>query len=143
MKTIALLLAGAAFGAAVPPVEVKSSTAPPPSPSTIYPVERLRDPFTAASAGGTNTGRPFSFDDFNIHNLSLRGIMKDSTADYALFSDSEFGVSFILRKGKLYDGKGKPVPGVMGKLKVREKSAQLETPEHDVQIFRLGDEEKE
>lgn len=148
----ALLLAAAAAAptralAAAPavPNTVKVSTSPPPSPTTIYTADRLRDPFMASASGGAGAlGKTFSLEsDFNIHSLSLRGIMKDAGTDYALFSDPNFGISFILRNGRLYDGRGKPVPGIAGKLKIKEKWAQLETAEHDVQIFRLGEDEKE
>jgi hypothetical protein len=121
-------------------VKASSSTL---TPAQIYTVERLRDPFSAPGAAG-GAGKTYSVEtDFSIHNLSLRGVMKDPSSDYALFTDPNFGVSFILRNGKLYDSRNKIVPGVAGKLKTREKWAQLETPEHDVQVFRLGEEEKD
>jgi len=141
--------APAPSGAPATPPAVATSTAAPLSPSSIYTAERLRDPFapltqSGGGAGGVSaSGKVFSASDFNIHNLSLRGVMKDSAADYALFTDNEFGVSFILRRGKLYDGKNKPVRGVTGKLRVKDRWAELETADHDVQIFRLGDEEKD
>ena len=145
-NTILSAMLGAAFAlpaAAAAPFEVKTSTAPPADPSTIYTAEKLRDPFQAASAG-SSAGRPYSLEnDFNIHNLSLRGVMKDSGADYALFSDTGFGATFILRNGKLYDSRNRPVRGVSGKLRVKGKWAMLETADHDVQTFRLGEEEKE
>ena len=150
MITALLLLA---LGCAAPAAraagafEAAISTATPPSPLTIYTAESLRDPFLPFSSAGAGAGagvsKPFNLEDFNIHNLTLRGTMKDSAADYALFSDSSLGTTFILRRGKLYDSKNKIVPGVTGKLKVRQKWAQLETSDHDVQTFRLGDEEKE
>ena len=130
-----------------PAAEVKASSAPA-TPDMIYTAERLRDPFTAFVGGGgasgaNASGKAFNKEDFNIHNLSLRGIMKDSSADYALFTDNGFGVAFILRRGKLYDGKNKPVRGVAGRLHLKQKTAELETADHDVQIFRLGEDEKE
>ncbi len=135
---------GAPASASVPGAEVKPSTAAPLTPSAIYTAERLRDPFSPLGGGaGGYSGKPFAAEDFNIHNLSLRGIMKDSAADYALFSDNAFGVTFILRRGKLYDGKNKPVRGVSGRLRVKDRWAELETADHDVQIFRLGEEEKD
>jgi hypothetical protein len=143
MTTIAvLLLAGhAAFAATV---DTSFSTSSVTSPTTIYTGEKQRDPFVPFSAGGgTIVSKPYNADDFNIHSLSLRGIMKDTAADYALFTDRNSGATFILRRGKLYDPKNKVVPGIAGKLKVKDKWAQLETSDHDVQIFRLGEEEKE
>lgn len=159
----ALALPGATFAAApaapaptpakpaasAPPVaSVSVSTAPPPTPASIYTTERLRDPFAPLSQGGGGggvnaAGKAFGAEDFNIHNLSLRGMMKDSKADYALFQDENFGVSFVLRRGRLYDSKNKPVRGVTGRLRVNDRWAELETAEHDVQIFRLGDENKD
>lgn len=143
--TAAAAPAAAAPAASAAKPEVKTSTTPPPSPSTIYTAEKLRDPFMAGGGGAANaSGKPFSIEtDFNIHNLQLRGIMKDAAADYALFSDTAFGATFILRKGRLYDMKNKAVPGITGKLKIEQKWASLETPDHDVQIFRLGEDEKE
>lgn len=138
--------AGRAAAAAPAPATstgtVKASTATfvAPSPATIYTTEKLRDPFSM-SAGGARAAasKPFSLEDFNIHNLSLRGMMKDRTADYALFSDSVLAGSFILRKGRLLDPRGKPIPGVKGSMDLKKKTAHLETAEGDVQIFKLGD----
>ncbi|MBI5630353.1 MAG: hypothetical protein HY921_05665 [Elusimicrobia bacterium] len=147
-KVLAVLmfLAGVSTQALEPggkPVEVKASTAPAPSVGSIYTVEKLRDPFTPAASGSSraNTGKPFDREDFNIHNLSLKGIMKDSGVEYALFNDNNFGVSFILRKGKLYDDRGKMVAGVAGSINVKKKTAHLMTEDKDVQVFRLGEEE--
>lgn len=127
------------------PGDVKISTAPAAAevvdPGTIYTAEKLRDPFRqlSASAGGVAT-HPFSLDDFNIHNLSLRAIMKDRSISYALFSEQAYGVTFILRGSKLYDQKGKVVPGVTGALNIKQKTAHLTTQDNDVQVFRLGEE---
>ena len=132
--------APAAMPKAATPPEVKTSTtAPVQTVGTIYTVDKMRDPFLKMS-GGALSFKPMMPEDFNIHNLSLRGLMKDSGSDYALFSDVNFGASFILRKGRLYDGKGKLVPGVSGSLNVRQKTADLMTRENDVQVFRLGEE---
>jgi len=133
---------GAPKAAAQTPAVSTGSAKAVPTIESIYTAEKLRDPFLRAATGGVST-KPFSPDDFSIHNLSLRGIMKDKAADYALFSDNSFGVTFILRRGKLYDGKGKPVEGVSGSLNIRQKSAYLKTAESDVQTFRLGEEGKD
>ncbi|HAM34329.1 MAG TPA: hypothetical protein DEB40_09215 [Elusimicrobia bacterium] len=124
------------------PSEVKASSAAAASVSSIYTAERLRDPF-ARWGGSRGAARPFSMDDFSIHKLSLRGIMKDSVSDFALFVDNEFGATFLLRRGRLYDGKNKAVPAVGGSINFREKMATLTAAEGDVQVFRLGEEEKE
>ncbi len=139
--------APAAAAPAVKPADVKASTAPAAAteladPSQIYTAEKLRDPFRQLSANSGDGAATHSFtaDDFNIHNLSLRGMMKDRRADYALFADPAFGVTFVLRGGRLYDPKGRPVPGVTGGLDIRRKTAHLMTKDSDVQTFRLGEE---
>jgi hypothetical protein len=109
-------------------------------PSQIYTTEKMRDPFRVLSSGsGSKSDKPFTFEDFNIHSLTLRGIMKDGKTDFALFGDASFGVTFTLRGGKLYDGRGKAVPGVTGAVNLRRKTAHLMTPDKDVQTFRLGE----
>ena len=143
-------MALAAFAPTMQPIgakaaEVKSSTAAPASVATIYTADKLRDPFQRPSAGSgkAGSGRVFAREDFNIHNLSLHGVMKDAGTGYALFSDTVFGVSFVLRKGKLYDEKGKAVPGVTGAIDMKRKNVHLMTSDQDVQTFRLGEEGKE
>lgn len=124
--------------AAAKGAQVQASTAA--TIGSIYTVERLRDPFarTTGSSGG-GSGKPFTPEDFNIHNLSLRGLMKDAGTAYALFTDAQFGATFILRWGKLYDPKGKPVKGVSGSLDLKKKTAHLMTQDKDVQVFTLGE----
>lgn len=128
-------------GAAVPAVQASTAA---PTAASIYTAEKLRDPFQRILGGaGGKAAKPFVSEDFNIHNLSMKGIMKDAGTEYALFTDTAFGVSFILRKGKLYDYKGKAVAGVSGSLNLKQKSAHLMTQDGDVQTFQLGEEEKE
>ena len=138
--------AKAAGAAALAPTEVKTSTGGP-SVFTIYTAQTLRDPFVkggfSGSSGGAISAKTYSAQDFNIHNLSMRGVMKDAGSDYALFSDNNFGVSFILRKAKLYDSRGKIVAGITGSLNIRKKTVNLSTRDGDVQTFRLGEENKE
>lgn len=148
---LALALAPVQSSRAAVPVAASTATAPVQAEveasttatvGSIYTVDRMRDPF---AKGGTSkvSSRPFSIDDFSIHKLSLRGIMKDPASDFALFSDNEFQQSFLLRKGKLYDDKNKPVPSVGGSIDVKAKMVTLTAAEGDVQVFRLGEEEKE
>ena len=139
----AAVSARAAGPAPAPPAaapEVKASTAAPTSVTQIYTADRLRDPFTKPAAASLKVvGRAFTSADFNIHGLSLTAIMKDAGSDYALFSDNTFGVSFILRKGKLYDEKAKRVGGVAGSMDMKRKTVRLVASDGDVQIFRLGE----
>ncbi len=108
----------------------------------IYTAERLRDPF---ARWGANHGhaRAFSLQDFSIHKLSLRGIMRDAGTDFALFVDNDAGVGCLLRKGRLYDPKKKVIPGVAGAIDFKRKTVTLTASEGDVQVFRLGEEEKD
>jgi hypothetical protein len=125
-------------------VKSTAATYVPASPSTIYTAEKVRDPFTLGGGGGGSiSSHPFNLDEFSIHNLTLRGLMKDRAADFALFTDNSYGNSLILKHGRLYDPKGKPIPRVTGKLDVRRKTATLQTEDQDVQVFRLGEEGEE
>ncbi|MCX5797280.1 MAG: hypothetical protein NTY77_17450 [Elusimicrobia bacterium] len=126
--------------AAAAPVEVKASTAA--TVGSIYTGERLRDPFARWGAS-RGSARAFSLQDFSIHKLYLRGIMRDAGTDFALFVDNEAGGGFLLRQGRLYDPKQKAVPGVTGTIDLKKKMATLTAPEGDVQVFRLGEEEKD
>lgn len=127
------------------PAQVKASTEAASAPLTvdkIYTAARLRDPFMKGGGGAGGALKPFAPEDFSIHNLTLVGLMKDRGSDYALFNDNAFGVSFILRKGRLYDSKNKPVARVTGSLNVKQKAAHLMTEDGDVQMFQLGGEEE-
>lgn len=145
-STIAvMILLAAALGAmaaqpgspAPAPTSAQPTAPQGPSVASIYTAERLRDPFRA-DTGGTVVKRKFSAAEFNIHNLTLKGIMADRAADFAVFSDNSYGYTMMLRKGRLFDPKGRPVPGVTGRLDVKRKRASLQTGDGDVQVFRLG-----
>ncbi len=122
-----------------PEVKASSASFVAASPATIYTTEKIRNPFSPASAGIIG-GKAYDMADFSIHNLTLKGLMKDRAADFALFTDNTYGASFILRRGKLSDPKGKAVPGVKGSMDLKKKTAYLETSDGDVQLFGLGDE---
>jgi hypothetical protein len=130
-------------GAKALATEVKTSTATL-SVEDVYTAGKLRDPFLRMSiaAGGVSTvGKEFSPEDLNIHTLSLRGIMKDRGVDYAIFSDPNLGLSFMLRQGKLYDHKGKIIVHISGAIDIKRKAARLTTLDKDIQEFTLGFEE--
>ena len=145
---LALLLLGTASRAqaagAAAPAEVDASTPTMPI-SSIYTVEKLRDPFIkgGGSASFAVAGpKEFSIEDFNIHNLSLKGLMKDAGMDYALLVDKEFGLSYVLRKGRLYDIRNKPLPGISGTIDIKAKQVNVMTADKDVQVLRLGEDEE-
>lgn len=108
------------------------------TPSLIYTTSNLRDPFRKAASGGSVTRKAFKSSDFNIHNLDLRGLMADSKSNYALLVDVNYGESFILKDGRLYGPRGKPIPGISGHLDVKRKTAYLKARDGDVQVLRLG-----
>jgi len=136
-----------AQAAAAPPAAATlgSSTA---TISTLYTGDRVRDPFLSSAMGGGSSRKPAEKGEggepevVDIHALTLRGIMKDSAKDYALFS-AESGSSYLLRDGKLFDERNKRVPGVTGKIKLKQKTVELMTAEKDVQVYRLGEDEKD
>ncbi len=113
--------------------------------STLYTGDRVRDPFLPAAMGVTsrrveeNVDGPVTVD---IHALTLKGLLKDNIHDYALFSSDTGGV-YMLRAGKLYNDRNKPVPGISGRIKLKQKTVELITAEKDVQVFRLGEDEKD
>jgi hypothetical protein len=132
----------ASTAAAHQPIGVSTQTV-----SSIYTGDRVRDPFLPAAMGGAS---PRRVDDskaggpeiVDIHGMMLRGIMRDTKIDYALFT-SEAGGTYLLRGGKLYNERNKPVPGITGSIKLKQKTVELITPDKDVQVFRLGEDDKE
>ncbi len=134
-----LLAAGTAAAPASPVAVSTGTAAPTKTVKDIYTADDLRDPFQKLGARGAATSHAFSPEDFSIHNLTLKAIMKDRAADYALFTDNSYGLSFILRRGKLYDAKGHSVQGVSGSMNLKQKSAYLKNAESSVQTFKLGE----
>ena len=107
--------------------------------ATLYTGDHFRDPFLPQSMGVPSRARdknaPFVLD---IHELELRGIMKDGKSDFAIFSTGS-GLTLILRGDHLYDDHNKRLPGVSGRIMLKQKRAQLITADKDVQIYSLGD----
>jgi len=109
--------------------------------SSLYTGDRVRDPFLPASMGGAPTrpvddgAEPVATD---IHALQLRGLMKDAFSDFAVFG-SDTGQTYLLRAGKLFDGRNKRVPGVTGRIQLKQKRVELITADKDVQVFVLGE----
>lgn len=136
-KTVAVSTAAAAASAAPAAsalIGVSTFTV-----SMLYTGDRVRDPFLAASAGAVVQRRreegPLVVD---IHNLQLRGIMEDTTGDYAVFV-MDGGISLLMRHGKVYDDRNKLVPGITGRIKMKQKRVELITSDRDVQVFTLGE----
>ena len=141
----AFLVPAAAFAA---PAAVSGSTesARPRGIEDIYSGASLRDPFrevAASSARSAATKTEFKIEDFNIHEVDLRGIMKDKEGAYAILVDIPSQVSLVLREGHVYTFKNKRIPGVSGRINMAQKSVVLQTVDNDVQALRLGEEEGE
>ncbi len=107
--------------------------------SSLYTGDRVRDPFQAASAGGPARARdktvPLVVD---IHSLQLRGILKDSSSDFALFKADD-GLTLVLRDGSLFDESNRRVPGIRGRTHIKQRRVELITEDKDVQVFTLGE----
>lgn len=147
---LAVLLASSA--SAAEPAPAASATAAPLMQSTmtvatLYTGDRMRDPFLPATSSGRggarlagaeeNQGPPTA----DIHALTLRGMLKDPVADFAIFG-AETGETFMLRGGRLYNERNKPVPGITGRINLRQKRVELMTADKDVQTFMIGEKEK-
>ncbi|MFI5363470.1 MAG: hypothetical protein ACHQ49_16000 [Elusimicrobiota bacterium] len=108
--------------------------------STLYTGDQVRDPFLPASfrEAARPSDRAEAPVGVDIHALELRGIMKDAASSFAIFS-TDNGATLILRANKLYDEHNKRVPGITGRIMLKQKRAELVTPDKDVQIFTLGE----
>lgn len=143
-----------AAGVAASTAAVKAAAVPATSPAlaqstqtvgSIYTGDRVRDPFQPASSGGGgrssakhDDGEPEPPPTADIHTLSLRGILKDNNADYAIFA-AETGETFMLRAGRLYNDRNKPVQGITGRINLKQKLVELFTPEKDRQPYIIGE----
>lgn len=111
---------------------------------SLYTGDRVRDPFMPATSGGSGRaakredGEPEAPPTADIHALTLRGILKDNRADYAIFA-AETGETFMLRAGRLYNERNKPVQGITGRINLKQKLVELFTPEKDRQPFIIGE----
>lgn len=126
-------------------VDESSGTAKVLGVDDIYGGTKFRDPFMKLAGSGVSqapaaaAAKEYDPDEFSIHQLELKGIMRDKAGWIALLSDMNTRLSFILRGGRLYDPKKKPVAGVTGVVKPAEKTVILTTADKDVQTLRLGE----
>lgn len=115
----------------------------------IYGGGKIRDPFMKLGGAGAVSApvaappKDFDPEDFSIHQLELKGIMKDKAGLSAMLVDMNSHFSFILRGGRLYDMRKKAVPGVTGVIVPAQKSVTLTTADKDVQTLRLGEDADE
>jgi Tfp pilus assembly protein PilP len=78
-------------------------------------------------------------ENFSIHSLNLKGIMKDGAGAYAILADGQTSASFVLKGGVLFDFRNKRVPGVTGTIQMRRKTVTLMTADKDVQPLKMGE----
>ncbi|PIR15981.1 MAG: hypothetical protein COV48_11380 [Elusimicrobia bacterium CG11_big_fil_rev_8_21_14_0_20_64_6] len=150
--TLVLLLASAGSASAAPAPVVSTSSVLPIGASTqtvssLYTGDRVRDPFLPASMGSARVHRVEDVKNdgpevVDIHGFMLRGLMTDRRVSYALFT-AEGGGTYLLRGGRLYNERNKRVPGISGSIKLKQKTVELIAPDKDVQVFRLGEDDKE
>ena len=115
----------------------------------IYGGSKLRDPFMKLGGAG-GAGAPVAApaadvdpEEFSIHALELKGIMRDNGGMTAMLVDMNTHFGFMLRGGRLYDMRKKAVPGVTGVIQPAQKSVTLTTADKDVQTLRLGEDADE
>lgn len=147
---VALLAGPVLAQAPVAPAPAPAVAAAPGAPAvstqtvgSLYTGDRGRDPFLPATTGGRSGARndkeelegPPTAD---IHALTLRGILKDAKADFAIFA-AESGETFMLRGGRLYNDRNKPIAGVTGRINLKQKRVELMTADKDVQTYVIGE----
>lgn len=140
----------AAPPAMTPPAPaVKEPVLPPAAPTVeaVYTGDKFRDPFLRAASANSSGPKAASAAasepmEFSIHVLSLRAVLKDQGSGFAIIADMGAGISYIFRSGKLYDPKGKALPGIGGTMNIQAKTVTLKAADGDVQVLRLGEEEK-
>jgi hypothetical protein len=151
MRHLLIIVYALAIGATVVAaedagVDGSSDTVRPKSIEDIYTGGKLRDPFVAlGGAGGAPSSSVTDFDmaDFSIHELELKGIMRDKNGAFAMLIDESTRTGFILRRGRVYTYKNERVPGVTGRINLAQKTVVLITVDKDVQTLRLGEDEEE
>lgn len=140
-----LPFAGDASAAAPAPAAVEASTAPakPLTVDDIYGGTKFRDPFMKLGGAGVavapSTVKEYDPETFSIHALELKGLMRDKKGYTALLFDASTATSFVLKGGRVYDPKKKPIPGITGTIKMEQKTVTLMTADKDVQTLRLGE----
>lgn len=133
---------------AVAPAKVAASTAAaavptgPSEPKTIsevYNAVGVRDAFISLMSAGGAVAAVSDTEEVvkpNIHNLLLRGVL----GRLAMIEDGSTGARFLVKAdGKLYDSKGKAVPGVSGSIKSATSVLLTTAADGDVQWLKLGE----
>ena len=108
----------------------------------VYSAPRYRDPFVVSTVFGDEhapkgrgrAGVPI-VSTFNVHGLSLTGIIEYNRTKEALLSDKVSGQVYVLKSGRLLDARKKQVPGIAGV--IRGKQVVLMTSEKEVHQLSL------
>lgn len=145
--------AGASILPSLPAAVQASTGAAKPRIEDYYTGAKKRDPFATIGGGGGGGGSASSGEkteldleqldanDF-VRRLVLKGLMRDKTGAVALFTDPETEVGLLLQGGKLYDYKRNLIQGVQGEINMAQKTVKLRTPDKEVRILRLGEDEE-
>lgn len=78
---------------------------------------------------------------FTVYDLELTGLMEDSKGKQAMLTDSKTGTVFILKAGRLFDGKKNTVKGITGI--IRGKQVVLMTEDKKVVPLNFQEQEKD
>jgi hypothetical protein len=74
--------------------------------------------------------------------MSLKGILKDKAASYALLTHVETRTGYYFRNGRLYDYQGHVIRGVKGKVNPVQMTVFLEAA-GETAVLRMGEDKEE
>lgn len=148
------ILIAAAFAACAAPAAAQVAVSTPAATvEQVYKPVNPRDPLVPATVFGDQKGpgkaqakgapaaasAPVAASSFTVSGLALTGIMEDSRGRQALLRDQASGQVYVLRGGRLFDPKKKPVPGISGVVKGKQVILMTE----DKKVHQLNLREKE
>lgn len=107
-----------------------------------------RNPFVKVEGGAAQQGGGFNGlvppEEFSLHGLVLKAVMEDPRGlGFAILADPKYGASFVLRRGKLYDSKERPVPGVTGKVKAKQRTVELYGRDRERRILTMNERDED
>ena len=115
----------------------------------FYSGAKKRDPFTMVGGGGSAPAgekKEFNLETIDLNDfvrkVVLKGLVRDKTGALALLVDPETETGLILRGGRLYDYKRNWIKGILGQVNMAQKTVKLTSPDKEVRILRLGEDEE-
>ncbi|HOI42147.1 MAG TPA: hypothetical protein PK523_04305 [Elusimicrobiales bacterium] len=134
MLKIILLAAAPYCSAQVPSTAAVAVSTPPATVEGLYRPINARDPMVPSTffgdhkpkTGAVPAAEPAALSSSTIANLSLTGIMEDSSGRQALLTDKASGTVYILRGGKVFDPKRKAVPGLEGVIRGKQVELRMD-----------------